>query len=111
MLSVCLLLLCLVLWYQCRWRAQHVVAVKKLRVQSITVAWFMEFLQEISLLQQLSHPNLVSVRAAYLRPLCIVMEWVGGGTLDQAIGRFQGPHDMPLLLRVMPSNMWFPPFS
>lgn len=77
--------------------SSELVAVKKLRVHDLTVAWFVEFLQEISMLQQLQHRNLVGVRAAYLRPLCIILEWVGGGTLASAIAAFQGPHNWPLI--------------
>lgn len=87
--------------HQARWRGHEIVAVKKLRVQSITVTWFLEFLQEINMLQELRHANLVAIRAAYLRPLCIVLEWVGGGTLDQAIARFDGPHEWDLLMAVL----------
>lgn len=62
------------------------------------------------MLQTLRHKNLVSIRAAYLRPLCIVLEWVAGGSLDQAISRFRGPHDWPVLwtvLRDISSGMAF----
>lgn len=86
--------------YQGRWRSR-VVAVKKLRVATITVSWFLEFLQEIAMLQQLRHANLVGVHAAYLRPLCILLEWVDGGTLHQAIARFTGPHDWDVLATVL----------
>merc|ERR1711991_585645 len=93
--------------FKCLWKSKRVskegktVAVKKLRVRTITTTWFVEFLQEISILQQLRHKNIVSIEAAYLRPLCIVLEWIGGGTLDQAISEFKGPHDWELLVQVL----------
>ena len=89
--------------WQCRRRGegQQLVAVKKLRVREITTAWFLDFLQEISVLQELHHEAVVRVEAAYLRPLCIVLEWIGGGTLDAAVQRMEGPHDWPLLLRIL----------
>merc|ERR1711991_901406 len=44
--------------FKCLWKSKRVskegktVAVKKLRVRTITTTWFVEFLQEISILQQ-----------------------------------------------------------
>ena len=96
--------------FKCLWKPKMLakqfvdgktVAVKKLRVRTITTTWFVEFLQEISILQQLRHKNVVSIEAAYLRPLCIVLEWIGGGTLDQAIAEFQGPHQWQLLVHIL----------
>ena len=88
--------------WQGRRRADgRLVAIKKLRVREVTTAWFLDFLQEISVLQQLRHPAIVGVEAAYLRPLSIVLEWVGGGTLDAAVAAMEGPHDWPLLLRIL----------
>ena len=87
--------------FQARYKNGSICAVKKLRVHSITSTWFFEFLQEISILQLLRHPSVVSIERAYLRPLCIVLEWIGGGTLDAAIARMEGAHDWPLLIRVL----------
>ncbi len=87
--------------FQCRFGGDKIVAVKKLRVHSLTTTWFLEFLQEISILQLLRHDSIVGIETAFLRPLCIVLEWIGGGTLDQAISRFEGDHDWALLVRVL----------
>jgi serine/threonine protein kinase len=87
--------------FQGRFRGKQICAVKKLRVHAITSTWFLEFLQEINILQLLRHPSVVSIERAYLRPLCIVLEWIGAGTLDLAIARFDGPHNWPLLVRVL----------
>ena len=63
--------------YKANWRGA-VVAIKMF-TQSTK---YQNFYQECALLSFLRHPNIVQFKHFYLEPLCVVMEFVSGGSLD-----------------------------
>ncbi|MBU0553993.1 SUMF1/EgtB/PvdO family nonheme iron enzyme [Myxococcota bacterium] len=73
------------------WRAEHArlkrrVAIKILDPRLRASAEFVtRFIKEAEILAQLRHPNILSVENISEDPLAIIMEYIGGGTLEDQI--------------------------
>jgi len=69
-----------------KWKEQT-VAVKELLLNTDSTDWsaFHEFRHEIKIHSKLSHPNIVALMGICMNPFCIILEFLGWGTLHQLL--------------------------
>jgi Leucine-rich repeat (LRR) protein/GTPase SAR1 family protein len=61
---------------------------------------FRELQHESFLMARLDHPNIVSLKALCVRPICMILEWIPGGTLSDLLwGKRAKPLSWPVRLK------------
>ena len=88
--------------YLAFWKTENkYVAVKKLKMKTVNVETFLQFCEEVTMMKKLKHENILEIYHSFLRPLAIISEYMPGGTLDEAISKFDGPHNWKLLYKIL----------
>ncbi|XP_042492329.1 serine/threonine-protein kinase STY46-like isoform X2 [Macadamia integrifolia] len=77
------------------------VAVKSLRSEHLYGSLVVEFIQEVTILREVQHRNVVRFIGACTKPpnFCIVTEYMPGGSLYDFLHKHQNVLELPLLLR------------
>ncbi|GAV56685.1 ACT domain-containing protein/Pkinase_Tyr domain-containing protein [Cephalotus follicularis] len=78
------------------------VAIKVLRTEHLNENMKMEFAQEVYIMRKVRHKNVVRFIGACTRPpiLCIVTEFMSGGSIYDFLHKQEGSFKLPSLLRV-----------
>lgn len=87
--------------YKGTFRSQD-VAIKVLRTEHLNVNMQREFVQEVYILRRVRHKNVVQFIGACTRPplLCIVTEYMSGGSVYDFLHKKKGFLKLPALLKV-----------
>jgi serine/threonine protein kinase len=78
------------------------VAIKILKPERLNENLHREFMQEVSIMRKVRHKNVVQFIGACTKPpnLCIVTEYMSGGSVYDYLHKQKGVLKMPMLLRV-----------
>eukprot|EP00727_Mastigamoeba_balamuthi_P010137 m51a1_g5746 putative protein tyrosine kinase (1072) ;mRNA; f:1170442-1177724 len=84
------------------WRGA-VIAIKKLPANQLSEVFLNEFLREITLMKSLRHPNVLQFLGSCLEPpnICIVIEYMGRGSLYSILHNPLEIWDWPMLLNTL----------
>ncbi|KAI3745247.1 hypothetical protein L1987_58356 [Smallanthus sonchifolius] len=87
--------------YKGAYRSQE-VAIKMLKAEHITTNMQQEFAQEVYIMRKIRHKNVVQFIGACTEPsnLCIVTEFMSGGSLYDYLHKQKGTFKLPVLLKV-----------
>ncbi|XP_015647397.1 serine/threonine-protein kinase STY17 isoform X1 [Oryza sativa Japonica Group] len=78
------------------------VAIKVLKPERVSVDMLREFAQEVYIMKKVRHKNVVQFIGACTRPpiLCIVTEFMRGGSIFDFLYNFRGTFQLPDVLRI-----------
>ncbi|KAM7479484.1 hypothetical protein LguiA_027697 [Lonicera macranthoides] len=78
------------------------VAIKVLKAEHVTVEMQREFAQEVFIMRKVRHKNVVQFIGACTKPpsLCIVTEYMSGGSVYDYIHKQKGTFKLPSLLKI-----------
>ncbi|KAF5778529.1 putative dual-specificity kinase TKL-Pl-4 family [Helianthus annuus] len=87
--------------YKGTYRSQE-VAIKMLKAEHITTNMQQEFAQEVYIMRKIRHKNVVQFIGACTEPsnLCIVTEFMSGGSVYDYLHKQKGTFKLPILLKV-----------
>ncbi|XP_076926754.1 serine/threonine-protein kinase STY46-like [Bidens hawaiensis] len=87
--------------YKGTYRSQE-VAIKMLKAEHITTTMQQEFAQEVYIMRKIRHKNVVQFIGACTDPsnLCIVTEFMSGGSVYDYLHKQKGTFKLPILLKV-----------
>ncbi|KAK9051906.1 hypothetical protein SSX86_028534 [Deinandra increscens subsp. villosa] len=87
--------------YKGMYRSQE-VAIKMLKAEHITTHMQQEFAQEVYIMRKIRHKNVVQFIGACTEPssLCIVTEFMSGGSVYDYLHKQKGTFKIPILLKV-----------
>ncbi|XP_076932057.1 serine/threonine-protein kinase STY46-like [Bidens hawaiensis] len=87
--------------YKGTYRSQE-VAIKMLKAEHITTTMQQEFAQEVYIMRKIRHKNVVQFIGACTEPsnLCIVTEFMSGGSVYDYLHKQKGTFKLPILLKV-----------
>ncbi|THU63651.1 hypothetical protein C4D60_Mb01t18060 [Musa balbisiana] len=88
------------LYYHGTYNSQD-IAIKVLKPESVNVDMQQEFAQEVFIMRNIHHSNVVQFIGACTRPnFCIVTEFMSGGSVYDFLHRQKGVFEIPALLQV-----------
>nr|XP_043615888.1 serine/threonine-protein kinase STY46-like [Erigeron canadensis] len=78
------------------------VAIKMLKAENITTEMQQEFAQEVYIMRKIRHKNVVQFIGACTKPssLCIVTEFMSGGSVYDYLHKRKGTFKLPILIKV-----------
>ncbi|KAL8098406.1 serine/threonine-protein kinase STY46-like [Apium graveolens] len=87
--------------YKGTYRSQE-VAIKVLKVERVNAEMQREFAQEVYIMRKVRHKNVVQFIGACTKPpsLCIVTEYMSGGSVYDYLHKHKGTFKLPSLLKV-----------